>query len=102
MGRPSSTWPGRGIDCSAARRLSPRCFMPEDEREPICLFGFGVAVHDDFIAEIKKLPSFWVGPEITRRLIKGESPVLTDKQLRKANSWDGMNLLIWEGCARAG
>lgn len=74
----------------------------EEEREPICLFGFAVAVHDDFVLEIKKLPPFWVGPEITRRVIKGESPVLTDKQLREANSWDGMNLLIWEGFARAG
>ena len=74
----------------------------EDERAPICLFGFGVAVHDDFVVEMKKLPPFWAGPEITRRVINGEAPVLTDKQVREANSSDGMNLLIWEGCARAG
>jgi hypothetical protein len=74
----------------------------EDERAPICLFGLGVAVHDDFVREMKKLPPFWVGPELTRRVIKGESPVLTDKQLREANSRDGLNLLIWEGCAMPG
>jgi hypothetical protein len=74
----------------------------DDERAPICLFGVSVVVHDDFVREIKKLPPFWVGPELTRRVIKGESPVLTDKQLREANSRDGMNLLIWEGCAMPG
>lgn len=74
----------------------------DDERAPICLFGFSVIVHDDFVREIKTLPQFWVGPELTRRVIKGESPVLTDKQLRESNSGDGMNLLFWEGCAMPG
>jgi hypothetical protein len=74
----------------------------EDKQEPICLFGFSVAVHDDFVCEMKKLPPFWVGPELTRRVIKGESPVLTDRQVREANSRDGMNLLIWESCAMPG
>ena len=74
----------------------------EDERSPICLFGFSVVVHDDFVREMKKLPPFWVGPELTRRFKKGESPILTDKQIREANSQDGMNLLIWEGCAMPG
>jgi hypothetical protein len=74
----------------------------EDERAPLCLFGFGVVVQDDFVREMKKPSPFWVGPELTRRVIKGESPVLTDKQLREANSRGGMNLLIWEGCAVPG
>jgi hypothetical protein len=74
----------------------------DDELAPICFFGFSVIVHDDFVREIKTLPQFWVGPELTRRVIKGESPVLTDKQLHEANSRAGMNLLIWEGCAMPG
>lgn len=74
----------------------------EDERAPICLFGFSAMVRDDFLREMKKLPPFWVGPELTRRVIEGESPVLTDKELREANSRDGLNLLVWESCAMPG
>jgi hypothetical protein len=74
----------------------------EDDRAPICLFGFAVMVRDDFICEMKKQSPFWVGPELTRRVIKGESPLLTDKELREANSQDGLNLLIWESCTRPG
>jgi len=74
----------------------------EDEQAPICLFGFSVVVNDDFVLEMKSQPPFWVGPELTRRVINGESPILTDKQLREANSRDGMNLLIWEGCVVPG
>jgi hypothetical protein len=74
----------------------------EDERAPICLFGFSVIVRDNFVREMKKPSSFWVGPELTRRVIKGDSPLLTGKELREANSQDGLNLLIWEGCARPG
>jgi len=32
----------------------------------------------------------------------GNSPVLTGKQLQEANSRDGLNLAIWEGCIRSG
>jgi len=74
----------------------------EHERAPICLFGFSVIVRDSFVREIKKLPLFWAGPELTRRVITGDSPLLTDKELREANSQDGMNLLVWEGCAKPG
>ena len=74
----------------------------EDERAPICLFGFSVMVRDDFVREMKKLPLFWAGPELTTRVIMGDSPLLKDKELREANSQDGMNLLVWEGCARPG
>jgi hypothetical protein len=37
-------------------------------------------VHDDFVREIKKRRPFWVGQELARRVIKGDSPVLTDKR----------------------
>jgi hypothetical protein len=74
----------------------------EDEHAAILLFGFSVIVRDNFVREIKKPSSFWVGPELTRRVIKGDSPLLTGKELREANSQDGMNLLIWESCAKPG
>jgi hypothetical protein len=74
----------------------------DEERAPICLFGFSLIVRDDFVREIKKPPLFWVGPELTRRVMAGDSPHLTDKEIREGNSQDGLNLLIWEGCARPG
>ncbi len=71
-----------------------------DSHAPIVIFGVTAIVHDDFMREMKTPPHFWVGPELTRRIVSGESPVLTGKQLREQNSHDGLNLLCWEGCIR--
>jgi len=65
---------------------------------PICIVGVVAIVHDDFVRELKTPPHFWFGPELTRRMTDGESPLLTGKQLREANSRDGLNLLCWESC----
>src|SRR5580700_5050645 len=62
----------------------------EGPRAPICFSGVTVIVRGDFLREMKTPPHFWVGPELTRRIIKGESPLLTGKQLRDANSRDGL------------
>ncbi len=74
----------------------------EGSRAPICFFGITATVRADFISEMKMPPHFWIGPELTRRIMTGESPVLTGKQLREANSGDGLNMVGWEGCARPG
>ena len=50
--------------------------------------------------ELKSPPIFWIGPELAKRTVSGYSPVLTDKQLREANSCGGLNLVVWEGCLR--
>ena len=65
----------------------------------LCAVGVSVFVHDDFLRELKTRP-FWVGPELARRILRGDSPVLSDRQLREANSRGGLNLVIWEGCVR--
>ena len=70
----------------------------EDSRAPICFSGVTVIVHADFLRELKTPPHFWSGPELTRRIMRGESPLLTGKQLREANSRDGLNLVCWETC----
>jgi hypothetical protein len=62
----------------------------------ICFFGVSAIVRDDFLRELKTPPHFWLGPELTRRMTMGESPLLTGKQLREANSHDGLNLVCWE------
>ena len=68
----------------------------EGSHAPICLFGVTAIVRDDFLREMKTPPHFWLGPELTRRIMKGESPLLTGKQLREANSRGGLNLVCWE------
>jgi hypothetical protein len=69
---------------------------------PICFLGVAVVLQDEFVREMKTPPHFWVGPELTRRVMSGNSPVLTAEQLRDANSRDGLNLVVWEGCIRPG
>jgi hypothetical protein len=70
----------------------------ESSRAPICFFGVAAIVRDDFLTEMKTPPHFWMGPELTRRMVAGESPLLTDRQLREANLRGGLNLVCWEGC----
>src|SRR5262249_52524208 len=72
------------------------------EESPARIFFVGVAVcvHDEFLQELKSSPPVWVGPELARRVLDGRSPLLSDRQLREANSSDGLNNLGWEGCIR--
>ncbi len=76
--------------------------VDEGSGPQICLSGVSVFVPDDFLCEMKTPPHFWVGPELTRRIVRGESPLLTGNQLREANSRDGLNMVCWEGCVRRG
>src|SRR5260370_14565236 len=57
--------------------------------------GVSVFVSDDFLVELKTPPFFWVGPELIRRIIRGNSPLLSDKEMRQANANGGLNLLAW-------
>jgi hypothetical protein len=63
------------------------------------LIGVGASafVSDDFLLELKTPPYFWVGPELTRRIAQRDDPLLSDKQMREANSGGGLNLVTWEG-----
>lgn len=67
-------------------------------RARICFVGVSVFVSDDFVRELKRAPLFWFGPELARRILRGDSPLLSDRQVREANSCGGLNLLVWEGC----
>jgi hypothetical protein len=71
-------------------------------RPPICCLGFTVIVRDDFLNELKTPPHFWIGPEMVRRVVRGESPLLSSKEIREANSRDGLNLVCWDACVRPG
>ena len=72
----------------------------EGQRAPICMVGVSVIVNDDFVRELKTPPHFWSGPELTKRILRGDFPALSETQLREANSRGGLNLIVWEGCAR--
>lgn len=59
--------------------------------------GIGAFVSDAFVREMKTPPLTWIGLEIVRRISRGDSPVLTDKQIAEANSRGGLNLIGWHG-----
>jgi hypothetical protein len=55
----------------------------------------GCFVREEFLRELKTPPSFWGPPEIVRRVNQGESPILSNREVREANSRDGLNLFVW-------
>ena len=87
----------RLIRCEAKRAT---VFQMNTSRAPICFIGVSVFVSDDFVREMKVHPGFWFGPELQKRILKGDSPILSDSQFRDANSRGGLNLVVWEGCIR--
>jgi hypothetical protein len=68
----------------------------------ICFVGISIFVSDEFIRELKTAPQFWFGPELAKRVMRGDAPLLSDRQVREANSKGGLNALTWEGCIRPG
>jgi DNA-binding CsgD family transcriptional regulator len=58
--------------------------------------GIGVFVTDEFLAELKSVPSFWIGPELADRVVRGRSPVLSDRQVSDANASGGLNIVVWQ------
>ena len=74
----------------------------EGPRTPIVCAGITSIVKDDFLCDLKTPPHFWIGPELARRIVKGESPLVTGKQLQEANTSGGLNAICWEACTRAG
>jgi DNA-binding CsgD family transcriptional regulator len=83
------------------RRESFRAVVFEDTKDSqVRTVGVGtsVFVSDDFVRALKTPPFFWVGPELTKRFLCGDSPLLSDKHVRQENASEGLNLVVWEGC----
>jgi hypothetical protein len=57
--------------------------------------GLSALVSDDFLHELKTIPLFWLGPELVKRIIRGDSPLLSDSAVQVANSTVGLNLVVW-------
>jgi hypothetical protein len=68
----------------------------EDEAWKLRVHGVAMSgfVSGKFLREAKTAPFFWLGPEIAKRVIRGKSPLLTEKQVSEANSREGLNLVI--------
>jgi len=62
--------------------------------------GVSVFVRDEFLVEMKSPPLRWVGPELARRVTRGQSPLLSDREVRAANADAGLNLLVWDAALR--
>lgn len=95
LGGVGHTWT-RLFDCEQP----PPVLFEEVARDGSVLWGIGISafVHDDFLRDLKAAPHFWIGPELTRRCMGGSSPLLSDREIRRANSCDGLNLVVWEAC----
>jgi hypothetical protein len=92
--------PGVWLRLLSSEAFSAWVFQAEEgPRAPICFVGVSTIVTDDFVRDLQTPPHFWTGPELTRRILRGDSPLLSDKQIRDANSRGGLNLVVWEGCA---
>ena len=61
-----------------------------------CGVAVGLFVYEEFMREVKTPPLFWLGGELVRRIKAGRSPALSDKEVREANSREGLNLIVWE------
>lgn len=78
-------------------------FVFEEEQEGKVQFlggGASVFVSDEFLHAIKTPPFFWIGPDLAKRVMHGKSPLLSDQEVRRANSGDGLNTVIWQLCLR--
>ncbi len=74
----------------------------EGARSRILGVGVSVVLSEDFLRELKTPPFFWMGPELAKRVARGDdSALLTQRQIREANSCGGLNLAVWQGFVRA-
>lgn len=72
----------------------------EKGRANLAGVGVGVFVRDEFVRELKGRRQIWFGPELAKRVLNGNSPVLSDKEVREGNSGEGLNELVWETLPR--
>lgn len=77
--------------------------LEETRKSSSRIIGIGVSafVSQDFLRALKTPPFFWVGPELTRRIARAESPLLSSQEVRQRNADGGLNLVVWEGALRA-
>lgn len=74
----------------------------EDESKCAKTLGSQVAcfVTDDFAAEVSTPPFRWLGPELVNRVLHGPPPILSEADVKLANSTGGLNVVVWPSCFR--
>jgi hypothetical protein len=86
--------------------LDEEAFRPvvfEETRQSYTrIIGIGVSafLSEDFLRALKTAPFFWVGPELTRRIARSESPLLSNREVRERNGNGGLNVVTWENALR--
>jgi DNA-binding CsgD family transcriptional regulator len=63
--------------------------------------GVSVFVRDDFVRRLKAPPFPWLGPLLTKEALHDPSPLLSDSEVRTANSTAGLNVAVWEAFVQA-
>jgi hypothetical protein len=58
--------------------------------------GVSVFIADQFARKLKIPPFFWLGPCLIDDALGNHSSLLSDKEVRTANSSDGLNVAVWE------
>jgi hypothetical protein len=94
LGRLSAAWK------SLLRSGSLTTSVLEDAEASAChpeAFGVSAFVTDEFLQQCKTPHPVWIGRELVRRVMDGDSPVLAPKEVRNANSREGLNLVTWTG-----
>ena len=66
------------------------------------LIGVGISAFltEDYAHAVKGPLLFWVAPDLVRRVMAGEAPLLNDRQLQDANTSCGLRNYVWHGCTR--
>lgn len=67
---------------------------PGSASRTICA-QFASFISDEFATDLITPPLKWIGPELVNRCLRGREPVLSDSEVRHANSTDGLNILVW-------
>jgi DNA-binding NarL/FixJ family response regulator len=56
----------------------------------------GIAfLNDEFVNQAKKPPYFWIAPTLTHRLLEGIAPILSDTEVCKKNTLEGLTVFSW-------
>jgi hypothetical protein len=88
---------GAALERTLGRTSEIACAFDEVNGSGTTLLGAGIAgfVTPQFLGEAKTTPGFWVGPELVKRIMHGVDPLLSDREVREANSRRELNLLVW-------
>jgi len=87
----------------ACNGLASAVVFEEADQAGCKIIGVGITafLSDNFLRELKTPPFFWMGPELARRVARGDhSSLLSLRQIQVANSQEGLNLAVWHASIR--